>query len=240
MFKDSCYQRVLIIYILIFMKFICKICGYIYDEESEGTPFSSLPDSWKCPICGAKKNNFTPLKEENSVEEPKEAKPSTNTSIESESDHDDLTHLSVAQMSVICSNLAKNCQKQFMLSEAEKFTTIANYLDSITPAASESEVADIIALLTSDIDEKFPALDSIASSEGDRGALRVKTWGLKVSLILKNLLERYILEGENFLKNTDIWVCTVCGFVFVGENPPNLCPVCKVPDWKFEKIDGRR
>ena len=35
-------------------------------------------------------------------------------------------------------------------------------------------------------------------------------------------------------KNTR--VCTVCGFVYVGDEPPKLCPVCKVPDWKFEKV----
>ena len=219
------------------MKFICNICGYIYDEESEGTPFSSLPDSWKCPICGAKKSNFSPIKEESKEAELKESTSSTPTSVDNESDNDDLMHLSVAQMSVICSNLAKNCQKQFMLNDADKFTTIANFLDSITPAADKSEVADILTLLTSDIDEKFPNLDSVATSEGDRGALRVKIWGLKVSLMLKNLLERYVMEGETFLKDTNIWVCTVCGFVFVGDNPPNLCPVCKAPDWKFEKVD---
>jgi Fe-S-cluster-containing hydrogenase component 2 len=33
-------------------------------------------------------------------------------------------------------------------------------------------------------------------------------------------------------------VCTICGFVFVGDNPPELCPVCKVPNWKFEKVGG--
>jgi rubredoxin len=33
--------------------------------------------------------------------------------------------------------------------------------------------------------------------------------------------------------------CTVCGFVYIGETPPELCPVCKVPPYKFEKIEGR-
>ena len=34
-------------------------------------------------------------------------------------------------------------------------------------------------------------------------------------------------------------VCTVCGFVYVGDVAPELCPVCKVPSWKFEKVEGR-
>ena len=29
------------------------------------------------------------------------------------------------------------------------------------------------------------------------------------------------------------WVCPVCGYVHEGENPPEFCPVCKVPGSKF-------
>ena len=31
------------------------------------------------------------------------------------------------------------------------------------------------------------------------------------------------------------WVCTVCGYVYEGENPPEACPQCKVPASKFKK-----
>ena len=29
------------------------------------------------------------------------------------------------------------------------------------------------------------------------------------------------------------WVCTVCGYVYEGEQPPEFCPQCKVPASKF-------
>ncbi len=29
------------------------------------------------------------------------------------------------------------------------------------------------------------------------------------------------------------WVCTVCGYVYEGENPPEKCPQCKAPASKF-------
>lgn len=44
----------------------CRICGYIYDPK-EGEPklgvepntvFTDVPDSWRCPICGAGKPAF--------------------------------------------------------------------------------------------------------------------------------------------------------------------------------------
>ncbi len=47
-------------------KYRCKTCGYIYDPAvgdpdngiAPGTPFSELPDDWKCPICSAAKSEF--------------------------------------------------------------------------------------------------------------------------------------------------------------------------------------
>ena len=35
------------------MKYICSVCGYIYDESKQKTPFDQLPASWVCPLCGA-------------------------------------------------------------------------------------------------------------------------------------------------------------------------------------------
>jgi rubredoxin len=46
-------------------KYRCAICGYVYDPEKgagimhpAGTTFEDLPDTWKCPVCGASKNQF--------------------------------------------------------------------------------------------------------------------------------------------------------------------------------------
>ena len=40
------------------MKYLCKLCGYIYDEEIEGRKFEDLPEDWTCPVCGASKDEF--------------------------------------------------------------------------------------------------------------------------------------------------------------------------------------
>jgi len=47
-------------------KYVCKVCGYIYDPEKgdpengidPNTKFEDLPDDWVCPICGAEKSDF--------------------------------------------------------------------------------------------------------------------------------------------------------------------------------------
>lgn len=41
------------------MKYVCGTCGYVYDEEVEGTSFEELPEDWVCPLCGAKKSEFS-------------------------------------------------------------------------------------------------------------------------------------------------------------------------------------
>ena len=42
-------------------KYVCDVCGYIYDEEVEGVKFTDLPADWKCPRCGVGKENFVKL-----------------------------------------------------------------------------------------------------------------------------------------------------------------------------------
>lgn len=49
-------------------KYICNVCGYVYDPEigdpdggvPPGVPFEDLPDDWCCPECGVSKDDFTP------------------------------------------------------------------------------------------------------------------------------------------------------------------------------------
>lgn len=42
------------------MKYVCKICGYVYDENEEGTPFCELSEDYACPLCGVGKDEFEP------------------------------------------------------------------------------------------------------------------------------------------------------------------------------------
>ena len=41
-------------------KFICQVCGHVYDEAVAGVRWEDLPADWVCPECGAVKADFQP------------------------------------------------------------------------------------------------------------------------------------------------------------------------------------
>lgn len=210
------------------MKYVCQICGYVYDDAKEKVPFSELPDTWKCPLCGAAKQDF----------KAEETRAETAAPITAPPQEADLKKLSVGQIAALCSNLARGCEKQYKEEEARLFLELASYFTSIMPPVDDPAVEKLSEMLKQDIDN-YPGVRAVADQSFDRGAARICVWGEKVTRMLSSLVNRYLNEGEEMLADTDIWICTVCGFVYIGENPPELCPVCKVPPWKFEKIEGR-
>ena len=210
------------------MKYICQICGYVYDDAKEKVPFEELPDDWKCPLCGAAKSDFKP---EANGDEKKVV-----TAIEPMDA--DLEKLSAGQLAALCSNLARGCEKQYKQEEADLFKQLADYFTAVVPAVNDASVEKLAKELQTDANN-YAAVRATADANADRGAARVCVWGEKVTRMLSSLVNRYLNEGEAMLKDTDIWVCTTCGFVYIGDTAPELCPVCKVPDWKFEKIEGR-
>ncbi len=51
------------------MKYVCDICGYIYDPDigdpeggiTPGTEFDDIPEDWVCPECGVGKDQFSSI-----------------------------------------------------------------------------------------------------------------------------------------------------------------------------------
>ena len=59
------------------MVYICELCGYEYNPEEgdlengiePGTDFEELSDDWVCPLCGAGKEDFELIKDEEDEDE---------------------------------------------------------------------------------------------------------------------------------------------------------------------------
>jgi len=49
------------------MKYVCNVCGYVYDEAEgdpssgvgPGTKWEDVPDDFACPLCGVGKDSFS-------------------------------------------------------------------------------------------------------------------------------------------------------------------------------------
>ena len=216
------------------MRYVCKICGYVYDEAKEKTPFESLPDTWKCPLCGAAKSDFEPE--------------------------------SVGQLSALCSNLARGCEKQYKAEESELFRELADYFAAITPPvedadgeksalqiAEETELDGLYRLMTALAKSKRLVAEDIMREAGYMFPQSDNTHRLLEKLIsgpptpefpvetakknmdrIPNNEKREVEKGATKMTK---WVCTVCGYIHEGEQPPEQCPVCKQPAEKFKKAE---
>ena len=120
------------------MKYICSVCGYIYDESKQKTPFDQLPASWVCPLCGAAKSAFSPQgKKEEAVSSP----------VQPLEIDEDMRQLSAGELSALCSNLARGCEKQYKEEEAALFRQIADYFAAATPPVSDAGIDRLADLL---------------------------------------------------------------------------------------------
>ena len=213
-------------------KYICTVCGYDYDSAdgdpsrgiAPGTRWEDLPEDWVCPICGADKSMFVPEGGAETVGRPAETGTISRDVVEA---NDMLVN------SVVCSNLARGCAKQYLEEESGLFTRLADYFES--RAEPRGDLESLAGMLREDTQTGYALALDAARKAGDRGAQRALVWGEKVSRIQGGLLEKYRKQGDKALEGK-VFVCEACGFLFVGDAPPAVCPVCKVPAFKFNQV----
>lgn len=213
-------------------RYICTVCGYDYDQAdgdpsrgiAPGTRWEDLPEDWVCPICGADKSMFVPEGGEETAGRPSE--PGTGSGDTGEAND-------MMVNSVVCSNLARGCQKQYLEEESGLFAQLADFFES--RAEPHGDLESLAGMLREDIQTGYARALEAGRKSRDRGAQRALAWGEKVSKIQGGLLEKYHKQGEKALEGK-VFVCEACGFIFVGDAPPAICPVCKVPAFKFNQV----
>ena len=223
-------------------KYKCPICGYIYDESvgvpekgvAAGTSWDDLLADFVCPVCSAPKAIFKPFDEV--AAEPVQAV--------LDSRIENVKELSPGEISAICASLAKGCEKQRLAAEMDAFNKLADYFwakagAELAATNKEKTLYEAVAMLDDDLSRLFPAATAAAQANADRGALRSLVWSEKVSAMTKSLLDRFSKEGDSMLENTRIYVCDICGFIYIGDAPPEICPVCKVPSYKIMQVERR-
>ncbi len=233
-------------------KFLCTVCGYVYDEAAgdpeqgvaPGTRWQDLPADWTCPLCGATQDEFAAADTAAAPEPTAEPASATAKNAHDEDGVEDLREMTAAEMAALCSNLAKGCDKQYLPEEAASFRALADFYATRAVHARATHIPEeglqqLAAHIAADLAHAYPAAHAAAAEAADRGAKRALTWSEKVTRILASLLSRYEKQGEALLESTRVYVCEICGFVYVGDLPPEICPICKVPRLKIAEV-GRR
>ncbi len=218
-------------------KFVCSICGFIYDEAGgypdgnipPGTLWPDVPSSFVCPLCGASKAEFHE-REEASSSPAAPVDPGSPVALP-----EDLSYTST-ELSAIFSNLAKGCEKQYDPETAELYNQLSSYYGGKSEYGGKADFESMKTLLQKDLDTSFSIANGIAGKSHDRGSLRALKWAEQVSKMIKSHLGRLESGTPSYIENTNVYVCEICGFLFVGDEKPEICPVCKVPSMKMTQI----
>jgi len=141
------------------------------------------------------------------------------------------------------SNYASLATKAHRPTLAAGFGSVATSLESrakkqIPSAEAAADNAQRLAgadvLVKECFSTAYPGLKEAAGA--NRGALRAFTWGNKVAAILKSVIGRVVAKGDAVLaEGQSFYVCDACGFIFIGAEPPAICPVCKAPAERFAR-----
>ncbi len=144
--------------------------------------------------------------------------------------------LNALKMCALFSNLARGCEKQYLFEEAALYQQLEAYYAAQAQLVPEADLEALAQAIDSDLEQRIPAANQAAGAIRDRGALRALVWNEKVTRIQKSQVRKALKRGPETGETMDYHVCTACGFIFQGDAAPGLCPVCKVPDWKFVKV----
>lgn len=221
---------------MIMNKYVCGICGYVYDEDlgvpeegvAAGTKWAEVPETWACPMCGASKDLF-----EIEAQEVEEV-----VGVDDQSATDEMSDgdLSSGALGVLFSNLAKGCEKQYKYDEQALFQSLSTYYKHKQVPAEEGSVKALLEAIDASLATSYKEVNKVAEAHGDRGSLRALVWSEKVTRMQKSLIGRYEKNGSAILADTTAYVCEICGFIYVGDQVPDVCPVCKVPSMKITEV----
>lgn len=219
-------------------QYVCTICGFVYDEAAgipdsdiaPGTLWADVPSDWLCPLCGAAKQDFAEKKAEDKT---------AGSPAEKVREAVEMPRLSPACLSAVFSNLGKGCEKQMLEEEAALFFKLSAYFDSKSQDVETKSLKQLADELKARIDGDYPAANAAAQDDADRGTLRALAWSEKAGRMLISVLRRFEEKGEQAFSDTGVYVCDICGYIYTGNELPDICPVCKVPNFKILEVKRR-
>lgn len=85
-----------------------------------------------------------------------------------------------------------------------------------------------------EVEEMYPAYDSVAKLQEEKGAVKSIHYALEAEKIHAEMYtdaKEAVVDGKD-IEIAEVYICPVCGFTVIGDAPDN-CPVCGVAKSKF-------
>lgn len=89
-----------------------------------------------------------------------------------------------------------------------------------------------------EITEMYPAYNAIAELQDEKYAKLSIHYALEAERIHEQLykIAKESVDAKKDLELKEIHICPDCGYTYMGEKPPEKCPVCGVSKEKFVKF----
>ncbi len=133
----------------------------------------------------------------------------------------------------------KNIAKLFRAIAYAEFVHAKNHARNLGYVKSTPEnLATAIGGETFEVEDMYPAYLELAKYFDEKGAERSFHYAIEAEKIHANMYgeAKEKAEKNEDIEENDIYICPVCGYTYMGDEPPEKCPVCGVPKEKFERF----
>jgi len=88
-----------------------------------------------------------------------------------------------------------------------------------------------------EVEEMYPIYIRIAETQEEKQAQLSFRWALeaeKIHVEYYRKAKEHVDKGEDMPIEGKIWICPICGHTYIGEEPPEKCPICGTPGKRYE------
>ena len=91
---------------------------------------------------------------------------------------------------------------------------------------------------TFEVEDMYPAYLQLAKYFEEKGAEMSFDYALSAEKIHANMYgeAKEKAAKDEDIEEKDIYICPVCGYTYMGDDPPEKCPVCETSKDKFVKF----
>ncbi len=133
----------------------------------------------------------------------------------------------------------KNVARLFRAIAYAEFVHAKNHARNLGYIKStEENLKTAIGGETFEVEDMYPAYLELAKYFNEKGAELSFHYAIEAEKIHAEMYsdaKDKVLNDED-VGNESIYICPVCGYTYMGDEPPEKCPVCGAPGEKFEKF----